>query len=120
MRSRTDVGGRDGNTHNGLRLTASPPLMRAPRIKTRKVVRSPTCALSSAVTPAAVCKKRLYVYCHHWTGNPGRCGEPCVREEQLTNGFISVLLEFAERILAWLADVVFESDGTDLAVHKGI
>lgn len=64
-------------------------------------------------------KKGRYVY-YHCTGYKGKCGEPYVREEVISEKFSEVLgrLTFGEDVLSWLTVGLHESHADEQREHE--
>ncbi|MBU6527968.1 recombinase family protein [Methylocystis sp. MJC1] len=64
-------------------------------------------------------KKGRYVY-YHCTGFKGKCGEPYVREEVISEKFTAVLglLTFGEDVLAWVVQALKESHADERREHE--
>jgi site-specific DNA recombinase len=64
-------------------------------------------------------KKRRYVY-YHCTGFKGKCAEPYVREEVISERFAEILgsLSFGEEVLTWMAKALRESYVDEQREHE--
>ncbi len=64
-------------------------------------------------------KKRHYVY-YHCTGFKGKCAEPYVREELISEKFAEILggLSFGDEVLTWLTKALRESHVDEQKEHE--
>jgi hypothetical protein len=64
-------------------------------------------------------KKRRYVY-YHCTGFKGKCAEPYVREEVISERFAEILgrLSFGEEVLTWVSKALRESHVDEQKEHE--